>query len=40
MGVRHRHLPIAGVQFHPESCLTAGGDRLVANFLADGGAAG
>jgi anthranilate synthase/aminodeoxychorismate synthase-like glutamine amidotransferase len=39
MGVRHRHLPIAGVQFHPESCLTADGDRLVANFLADGGAA-
>ncbi len=39
MGVRHRHLPIDGVQFHPESCLTAGGDRLVANFLTDGGAA-
>jgi len=39
MGVRHRHLPIAGVQFHPESCQTAGGDRIVANFLADGGAA-
>lgn len=38
MGVRHRHLPIAGVQFHPESCQTAGGDRIVANFLADGGA--
>ncbi|MEN6517097.1 MAG: aminodeoxychorismate/anthranilate synthase component II [Methanospirillum sp.] len=39
MGVRHRHLPIAGVQFHPESCQTAGGDRIIANFLADGGAA-
>ncbi len=39
MGVRHRHLPIAGVQFHPESCLTADGDRIVANFLV-GGVAG
>ena len=34
MGVRHRWLPIAGVQFHPESNLTAGGDRIIANFLA------
>ena len=39
MGLRHRHLPIAGVQFHPESCMTAGGDRIVANFLAVEGAA-
>jgi anthranilate synthase/aminodeoxychorismate synthase-like glutamine amidotransferase len=39
MGVRHRHLPIAGVQFHPESCLTARGDRIIANFLAAGRAA-
>ncbi len=40
MGVRHRHLPITGVQFHPESFLSAGGDRIVANFLADGGVSG
>jgi anthranilate synthase/aminodeoxychorismate synthase-like glutamine amidotransferase len=34
MGVRHRSLPVEGVQFHPESVLTPLGDRLVANFLA------
>lgn len=34
MGVRHRELPIEGVQFHPESILTADGKRLLANFLA------
>jgi anthranilate/para-aminobenzoate synthase component II len=33
MGVRHRSLPIEGVQFHPESVLTPLGDRLIANFL-------
>ena len=33
MGLRHRHLKVEGVQFHPESILTAGGKRLVANFL-------
>jgi para-aminobenzoate synthetase component 2 len=33
MGVRHRELPIEGVQFHPESILTAAGHRLVANWL-------
>jgi anthranilate synthase/aminodeoxychorismate synthase-like glutamine amidotransferase len=33
MGVRHRALPIHGVQFHPESILTAEGKRLLANFL-------
>ena len=33
MGVRHRHLPIEGVQFHPESLLTPVGDRLLQNFL-------
>ena len=35
MGVRHRTLPIEGVQFHPESILTAAGHDLLRNFLAD-----
>jgi anthranilate synthase component 2 len=34
MGLRHRELPIHGVQFHPESILTAEGKRLLGNFLA------
>jgi anthranilate synthase component 2 len=34
MGVQHRELPVHGVQFHPESILTAHGHRLLANFLA------
>jgi para-aminobenzoate synthetase component II len=34
MGVRHRELPVEGVQFHPESILTAEGKRLLANFLS------
>jgi anthranilate synthase/aminodeoxychorismate synthase-like glutamine amidotransferase len=34
MGVRHRSLPVEGVQFHPESILTASGKALLANFLA------
>ena len=34
MAVRHRRHPIEGVQFHPESILTAGGKQLMANFLA------
>ncbi|MGI8492460.1 MAG: anthranilate synthase component II [Acidimicrobiales bacterium] len=34
MGLRHRWLPVEGVQFHPESILTAGGHRLLANWLA------
>jgi anthranilate synthase/aminodeoxychorismate synthase-like glutamine amidotransferase len=33
MAVRHRSLPIEGVQFHPESILTACGKRLLGNFL-------
>jgi len=33
MAVRHRQLPLEGVQFHPESVLTPEGDHLMANFL-------
>tara|TARA_R110002049_G_scaffold20717_13_gene75977 strand:- start:7306 stop:7920 length:615 start_codon:yes stop_codon:yes gene_type:complete len=33
MGVRHRSLPLEGVQFHPESVLTPEGNALLANFL-------
>jgi para-aminobenzoate synthetase component 2 len=37
MAVRHRELPIVGVQFHPESVLTQGGHRLLANWMASAG---
>ena len=43
MGLQHRTLPLHGVQFHPESVLTQGGHRLLANWLAmcgDGEAVG
>jgi anthranilate synthase component 2 len=39
MGVRHRSLPIEGVQFHPESILTEHGHQLLANFLEPGSGA-
>jgi para-aminobenzoate synthetase component 2 len=38
MALRHSTLPIEGVQFHPESVLTQGGHRMIANWLVDCGA--
>jgi para-aminobenzoate synthetase component 2 len=38
MAMRHRTLPVYGVQFHPESVLTDGGHRLLANWLRIAGA--
>ncbi|ACZ29058.1 glutamine amidotransferase of anthranilate synthase [Xylanimonas cellulosilytica DSM 15894] len=40
MGLQHRELPLHGVQFHPESVLTQGGHRLLANWLELCGDAG
>jgi anthranilate/para-aminobenzoate synthase component II len=37
MGLSHRHYPLHGVQFHPESFLTSHGRELAANFLRLGG---
>ena len=37
MAIRHRELPIEGVQFHPESVLTEGGHAMLANWLAECG---
>ena len=37
MGIKHKTLPIEGVQFHPESVLTEGGHEILANWLADCG---
>ncbi|HZG04966.1 MAG TPA: aminodeoxychorismate/anthranilate synthase component II [Streptomyces sp.] len=40
MGLRHREVPVEGVQFHPESVLTEWGHRMLANWLVRCGDAG
>ena len=37
MAMRHRELPVEGVQFHPESVLTEGGHRMLATWMAGAG---
>lgn len=37
MALRHRSLPVHGVQFHPESVLTDGGHRMLANWMTEAG---
>ncbi len=39
MGLAHRVQPHVGVQFHPESYMTQGGKRMLANFLRSAGIA-
>ncbi len=39
MGIKHRQLPVEGVQFHPESILTENGREIVLNFLVGTGIA-
>ncbi|MCH8968526.1 MAG: aminodeoxychorismate/anthranilate synthase component II [Planctomycetes bacterium] len=36
MGIRHRYLPLYGIQFHPESFLTPDGQKIMFNFLRAG----
>ncbi|MEU6960112.1 aminodeoxychorismate/anthranilate synthase component II [Streptomyces chrestomyceticus] len=40
MGLRHRELPVEGVQFHPESVLTEWGHRMLANWMVECGDSG